>query len=165
MELKDYLNSVRELLDELQGQNENLAAITQLIKKSNYVYLAGNGGSAAIASHLAQGLFSSGIRASCLTDNVPILTSLANDEGYDQVFTKQVVTMHKNDLVVLFSVSGKSSNLLELTYFPSKVGILGNKGGHLARSCKKSIIFSSNQCGPVEDVFGTVAHILVGMVR
>jgi len=83
------------------------------IKAAKRVYLAGNGGSAANAIHIANDLVACGIRAHSLTADVATLTAIANDFGYEQVFARQIAVFGEpGDLLLVLSGSGKSPNIL-----------------------------------------------------
>jgi D-sedoheptulose 7-phosphate isomerase len=85
-----------------------------LIKKARYVFVCGNGGSAANAEHFVNDLFSKKVRAICLNSNVSIMTMIANDFGYQYVFSRQLdVYANSDDLLITFSCSGTSPNILE----------------------------------------------------
>lgn len=79
-------------------------------KMGGVVWLAGNGGSAANASHLTCHLRDNRIRAICLNDNIPSLTANANDFGWEQVFRHHVELKH-DDAIAVFSTSGRSENV------------------------------------------------------
>ena len=86
--------------------------ITQKKRDGSTVFVCGNGGSAATAEHFTNDLFSRGVRAVCLNSNTAIMTMIANDYGYEYVFSKQLeVYAEEGDLLVLISVSGKSPNI------------------------------------------------------
>ncbi len=77
------------------------------------IFVCGNGGSASTAEHFTNDLFSVGVRAVCLNSNVSIMTMLANDYGYGYVFSKQLkVYAEPDDLLIVFSCSGKSLNII-----------------------------------------------------
>jgi D-sedoheptulose 7-phosphate isomerase len=79
------------------------------------VFVCGNGGSAANAEHFTNDLFSKGVKAHCLNSNTSIMTMIANDFGYEQVFSRQLLLYAgKGDLVVLISCSGTSENIKEV---------------------------------------------------
>lgn len=83
-------------------------------ERGDLVFVCGNGGSASTAEHFTNDLFSKGVRSICLNSNVSIMTMIANDYGYKYVFSKQLeVYAEDGDLLVMFSCSGKSSNILE----------------------------------------------------
>lgn len=121
--------------------------IKEVIKKLgevNYIYLIGNGGSASTCSHFANDLRSHGYRAMSLTDNMAIITKIANDTGYDYVFEEQLETIFTdNDMLIAISASGNSPNLLKAVehvnqYHPKAitVAMVGFDGGKLAKMCK-----------------------------
>ncbi len=94
------------------------------IKKSRFVWAAGNGGSAATAEHLTNDLFSKGIKAFCLNSNTSIMTMIANDFGYKHVFSKQL-SMYgsKDDLLITISCSGTSENIVNVIKKASDFGM------------------------------------------
>ncbi len=99
--------------------------------RGGQVFVCGNGGSASTAEHFTNDLFSRGIRAVCLNNNVSIMTMIANDFGYEYVFQKQLeVYADPNDLVIAFSVSGTSKNIiaLERLSFIMTITIFGRPG-------------------------------------
>lgn len=105
--------------------------LVKLIKQARFVWVCGNGGSSATAEHFTNDLFAKGIKAICLNSNTSIMTMIANDYGYRYVFKKQIDTYAgAGDLVVLFSVSGKSKNILEVSKgrHPGVVTVFGKEG-------------------------------------
>lgn len=89
--------------------------LLKLIKKARFVFTCGNGGSAATAEHLSNDLFSKGIKAICLNSNTSIMTMIANDFGYEQVFSRQLAYYGQpGDLLITISASGTSPNILEV---------------------------------------------------
>ena len=81
-------------------------------ERGDYVFVCGNGGSASTAEHFTNDLFSKGVRAICLNSNVSIMTMIANDYGYEYVFSSQLaVYAQVDDLLVVFSYSGTSKNI------------------------------------------------------
>lgn len=93
---------------------KNIIDAIKLRKKNgNTVFVCGNGGSASTAEHFTNDLFSVGVRAVCLNSNVSIITMIANDYGYGYIFSKQLrIYAEPNDLLVVFSCSGKSLNII-----------------------------------------------------
>ena len=88
--------------------------LIRLIKNADRVYICGNGGSSATAEHFASDLFSKGIKAFSLNSNTAIMTMIANDYGYEDVFSKQIVLYGtNNDLLITISCSGTSPNIVE----------------------------------------------------
>ena len=87
--------------------------LAQSIKNANRVYLCGNGGSAANAMHIANDLIACGIKAQALTADVATLTAIANDYGYEVVFSRQLRTLGEpGDLLIALSGSGRSKNII-----------------------------------------------------
>lgn len=101
-----------------------------------HVYLIGNGGSAANAVHIANDLIGCGIKAHALTADVATLTAIANDYGYDRVFSYQVMRLGEpKDLLIAFSGSGKSPNILLALQAATQRGMItwavfGNYNAH-----------------------------------
>lgn len=86
--------------------------LIEKIKKARFIWIAGNGGSAATAEHFATDLVKKGYRAVALSSNTSIITMIANDYGYDQIFSKQLLTYaSKHDLLITISCSGTSENI------------------------------------------------------
>ena len=84
------------------------------IKKARFIWICGNGGSAATAEHFTEDLFSKGIKAICLNSNISLITMIANDYGYRYIFSKQLeIFRTEEDLLITISCSGKSPNILE----------------------------------------------------
>lgn len=82
------------------------------IKKARFVFICGNGGSASTAEHLSVDLFSKGIKAICLNSNTAVITKIANDHGYEFIFSDQLKVMAgPDDLLITISCSGTSQNI------------------------------------------------------
>jgi len=82
------------------------------IKQANFVYVCGNGGSAANAEHFTNDLFSKGVKAICLNSNVSIMTMIANDFDYSEIYSRQLELYGtENDLLITISCSGTSPNI------------------------------------------------------
>lgn len=98
--------------------------LTEAIKGAKRVYLCGNGGSAANAIHIANDLIGCGIRAHALTADVATLTAIANDHGYEHVFSQQLrVFADAGDLLICLSGSGNSPNIIEAIKVAKKMGM------------------------------------------
>ena len=172
-----YFEYVTQLI-----QSIDLSALEQVVNRLHSVrehgacvYIMGNGGSAATASHFANDLCKaakksgkSPIRAFCLTDNVPWLTALADDDGYENVFTGQPDNhLRPGDVVIAISASGNSTNLVRAVELAKSrgattIGILGFDGGTLHRLVHISLLVPSQPgyYGPVEDVHLILEHII-----
>jgi D-sedoheptulose 7-phosphate isomerase len=141
----------------------------------NTVFFIGNGGSAATASHFANDISigtrtgdDKPFRAVSLTDNVAVMTALANDEGYDRMFVDQLkVHMREGDSLVAISASGNSQNLIEAVDYAKTrgatvVGLTGFDGGRLREKSDISLHVptAKGEYGPVEDVHMIFDHLI-----
>lgn len=142
------------------------------------IYLCGNGGSAATASHMAADLAKgaptgriTGLRTHSLTDSVPILTAWANDTDFSAVFAEQVRTLVRpGDALIAISASGNSVNVLravEQAHAQGAVtiGLTGFGGGRLADIADHVVVVDSGEYGPVEDVHLVLNHAIADAVR
>jgi D-sedoheptulose 7-phosphate isomerase len=142
----DYLRDFGKLLRlvDLDAIERTVECLRRVRDADGTVYLAGNGGSAATASHWANDLGKATkassrafMRVMCLSDNMSWLTALANDEGYERVFSGQLENFAgPGDLFVAISASGNSANLIEAVELARErgvvtVGLLGFDGGAL----------------------------------
>lgn len=138
------------------------------------VFLAGNGGSAANAVHLANDFLYAwskqqgrGIRVNALTANTAVMSCLANDEGYDEVFSGQLaVHAEKNDVLLVFSGSGKSRNILRALEQAQQMGmksfaVLGFDGGKAKTMCDVPIHFAVDDMQIAEDMQLILGHMIV----
>ena len=143
------------------------------------IFIAGNGGSAAIASHLVNDLGkatkrpgSPPVRVMSLSDNVSWLTALANDEGYERVFAGQLENFaKKGDVLVVISSSGNSLNLvraveLARTREVTIIGLLGFDGGTLKPLTDDCLLVSTakGSYGLVEPMHEMICHLLTACV-
>jgi D-sedoheptulose 7-phosphate isomerase len=96
--------------------------LLELITKADTVFICGNGGSSATAEHMANDLFSRDIKAVCLNSNTSIITMIANDFGYEHIFSKQLQVFGTgNDLLITISCSGTSPNIVEAQKMAEKL--------------------------------------------
>ena len=175
-----YLADLSAVLDALP--REPLAQITQLLldaaRKGRTVFIFGNGGSAATASHLACDLAKTAhmpgqprVRALALTDNVPLLTAWGNDDSYEVIFAEQVRTFVRwRDIVVAISASGNSPNVLAGVEVAREagavvVGITGFGGGKLQALCDICLVVPSHDYGPVEDLHMIFVHAITAALK
>ena len=137
------------------------------------VFIAGNGGSAATASHWANDLGKAtkrsgcgAIRVMCLSDNASWLTALANDEGYERAFSGQLENFaREGDVLVVISASGNSPNLVNAVGVAhaagvDTIGLLGFDGGALGEIVHRPLVLAteSGAYELVEDGHGALCH-------
>ncbi len=172
--VRGYLDHVRQVLADLDADAiaDLIQRLEQVRRDGGTVFLLGNGGSAATASHMANDLLALSttppLRVWCLTDSAAVLTARANDCGYDQVFTRQLRDrVGPGDLVVAISASGNSPNVLAAVDLAreagaSTFGLCGFDGGALAQRCDAALTVRTDpgEYGPVEGVHVLVEHIV-----
>lgn len=141
------------------------------------VVLFGNGGSAADAQHIAcelVGQFALKRRAFpaiALTTNTSTLTAVANDYGYNTVFSRQVEALvNEKDVVVGISTSGDSPNVVEAIEMAKKkgartIGLIGGNGGKLAEVADLVLIVPSDSTPRIQEVHITIGHIICELVE
>lgn len=143
------------------------------IKEDRQIFVFGNGGSAANASHFVTDLGKGssdaiGKRFRCLTlnDCVSWMTAIANDYSYEDVFVRQLENFgRKGDIAFTMSVSGSSPNLVKAIQWSKDhglvtVALIGGKRGKLAQIADHVLVVDSTHYGRVEDVQMTICHIL-----
>lgn len=176
----DYIN-IKDLLLKKVDQKillKIIQMISSTIKKKRYFFSCGNGGSATTAEHLTCD-FSKGsctntnlnIKVSSLNSNVALMTAIANDISYDDVFSYQLNRFGKaNDVLLAFSVSGTSKNIIKCAKIAKKkkikiISFTGFNGGNLKKLSDYNINFSSNNFGIVEDCHLSIVHIISQYIR
>lgn len=178
--VSDYLTTLSQVLAELP--REPLARITDLMvsagRAGKTIFIVGNGGSAATASHLACDLAKTAtvaghprLRALALTDNVPLLTAWGNDAAYEVIFAEQVRTFAQpGDVVIAISASGNSPNVLAAANAAHMmgalvIGVTGFGGGRLRALSDVCLVVPSHEYGPVEDAHMILVHAVTAAIR
>ena len=176
-----YLEKVREMLDALAEPSQRLIeTLFEAFETERTIFLVGNGGSAAAASHfgqdLAKGTLSSmkakrRLRVIPLTDNIGFITALANDEGYDSIFEQQLRNLAgAGDLLVAISGSGNSPNVLRAVEYArsigmTTIGVTGYDGGKLRTLAHESVHIPIEDMGMCEALHGVVFHAAMCFLR
>jgi len=170
---KNYLEDLKEGIDKIDL--EKIERISKVLvdayENDKRVFIFGNGGSCATASHFAEDLNKSCLgkkrfRVISLTDNIPLMTAWANDKGYEHIFSKQLESlMEDGDVVIGISGSGNSENVLNGIKVGNEkgasIGLSGFDGGELKDLCKESLVVPVNHMGKVEDLHLIISHIIV----
>ena len=179
---QEYHKYLSKLLGNLDYKvvEEVTKLILEKSRDGQDIFLVGNGGSAATASHFATDLVQCSqpeaglyFRAISLADNVPLLTALSNDKGYEEVFTGQIRNLfRKNDILIAISASGNSPNVIAAVRLARQlggatVGLVGFDGGELAQICDYVIHAYTNkgEYGPVEDIHLIIDHMVTSYLR
>ena len=181
--LEDYnFDYSKHITNALTKNNRELSQAAKLIerkiKQNKTIYVCGNGGSSAIANHFVCDYFKG---LSTNTNLVPkilslnahseLISAISNDLNYDQIFSYQANKLvKKDDLVIIFSSSGKSKNVKKLFQFTKKrrvktIGFSGFNGGFLKKFSDISIHVDVDNYGITEDLFHIYMHIIMQFVR
>jgi len=173
-EIESYFSRLKATMDRLSRDELEgfLNALVDALERGATVYVMGNGGSAATASHFAVD-FNKGLsyrkarrfRFVCLNDNVPTLTAYANDVGYDEVFVQPLRNLlEPGDVVIGISGSGNSPNVVKAIEYANSVGaetiaITGYDGGALKRTAKRGIHVPIADMQVTEDLHMVLDHL------
>ena len=176
-----YLEKVREMLDALAEPSQRLIeTLFEAFEAERTIFLVGNGGSAAAASHfgqdLAKGTLSSmkakrRLRVIPLTDNIGFITALANDEGYESIFEQQLRNLARSgDVLIAISGSGNSPNVLRAVEYARSIGmrsigVTGFDGGKLRALADESVHVPIEDMGMTEALHGVVFHLVMAQLR
>jgi D-sedoheptulose 7-phosphate isomerase len=175
----DYLGETRGVMARLDADliDRISEQIWQAYEQERTVYLFGNGGSAALASHLAcdlaKGTAANGrrrMRAVSLNDNLALLTALANDLEYDEIFAEQLHHIEPGDVALAISSSGNSPNVVRGLKVAQQAGattvaITGFKGGRVKSLCDMCLVVPSDNVQYIEDSHLSVMHAIFSAVR
>ena len=169
----EYLQAVLRRIDPAEiGQF--IRTLLDARERSAAIFFIGNGGSAATASHFANDLsigtneYDKPFRAFSLTDNVPILTAISNDFGYEEIFVRQLRALGKSgDVLIGISASGNSPNLLKAFEYASSIGIstvaiTAFDGGKMKELASHGIHVPTDlkEYGPAEDAHLVLDHLV-----
>lgn len=175
--IKDILlQSIQVKEDLMRSRIENIidisSAVIECLKKGGKLLIFGNGGSASDSQHIAAelvGRFSrerAGLPAVALTVNTSVLTAVANDYGYEFVFSRQVEALgQKNDIAMGISTSGKAKNVAAGLKQARKMGLktialTGGDGGELVKIADLSLTVPSSVTARIQEAHITIGHII-----
>jgi D-sedoheptulose 7-phosphate isomerase len=178
--LEDHITEVRTVLARIpvEAMERVVGIILEAYRQNKHVYILGNGGSAATATHFACDLSKATIvegrarlRVTSLTDNVALLTAWANDTTYENVFAEQLCNLlNPEDVVIAISASGNSPNVLAAIDAARErgaitVGLVGFSGGAVQSVADASIHVQSDSYGVVEDCHLVLEHAITESTR
>lgn len=173
--LKNYIDEQKKVIDSIPVEQvvEIIEKFIEANKGEKQIFVFGNGGSASNASHFITDLGKSASEASenhfkCLSLNecTSLITAIANDYAYEDVFVKQMENFaNPNDLVLTMSVSGSSPNLVKAVKWANEKGLytialLGGKEGTLTGMADKVVRVDSTHYGRVEDLHMMICHMI-----
>jgi D-sedoheptulose 7-phosphate isomerase len=172
---EDYLRRSLAVLASIAADElaQAIEVLTAARDGQRHVFICGNGGSAATASHFAAGLSKEGswerpqkFRALSLTDNIAWITSLANDTDFTRVFVEQLKNhAEPDDVLVVFSGSGNSRNVLRAVEWANargliSIGITGRTGGELAKLAHHRVTVDTDHMGHIEEGHFLIQHLI-----
>lgn len=153
------------------------AACIKSLREGGKILLAGNGGSAADAQHIAGEFVSRfafdrpGLPAIALTTDTSILTAIGNDYGYEKLFARQVQAhARRGDVLIVYTTSGKSPNILRALEEARAQGVIcigmtGNRGGPILELCDYLFEIPSADTPKIQEGHAVLGHILCGLVE
>tara|TARA_B100001057_G_C22543920_1_gene830731 strand:- start:65 stop:691 length:627 start_codon:yes stop_codon:yes gene_type:complete len=175
-----YINEKHDLLKKVDFKKleKIINLIKKTIKKNNIIYSCGNGGSSSLADHLTCDFIKQtnnktnlNLKSISLASNFSLISAISNDISFDEIFSFQVEKLcKKNDLLICFSVSGSSKNLLNAVKVAKKkkvktISFTGFNGGKLSNFTDYNINFPMANYGIVEDCHVTMMHFLSQFLR
>jgi len=183
-QINQYFDEIKDICDNISREDvdEVIELLFDAWKNGNQVFFCGNGGSAGTATHFTCDLFKVTIvegkkrfKALCLNDNIPLMTALINDDGWDNLFIEQLKNLYqKGDILICFSVhggSGKdkagawSQNLLKAMDYVNKnggktIGFAGFDGGAMKDTATVSIVVPFDATPHVEAFHVVLQHLI-----
>ena len=173
---KSYFSYLKEIFDKINLSEIRLFVESLLAARERgaTIFYIGNGGSAATASHFANDIafgtqeYDQPFRVMSLTDNVPVLTALGNDNGYEEIFIRQLkVYGQPGDLLIAISASGNSPNLISSIQYCKEAGIKTGAltafdGGVIKKISDSGVHIPTDnkEYGPAEDLHMILDHLL-----
>lgn len=179
-QIQNYISTLQKTMDKLDQPliSDVIRVLQRARMQGNQIFIMGNGGSASTSSHfvcdLAKNTRHDGLphfRVIGLADNMEIFSAYANDEGYENVFSQQLVNLIKpDDVVIAISASGNSKNVVNAVVEAHKhnaitVGFTGFDGGHLGQMADIHIHVDSNIIEHVEDIHLMLEHMIVLAIK
>ncbi len=178
--IKNYIESqARTMLKSPYADIEKFCGmLLEARENGKRIFFAGNGGSAATASHftndLVKGLSPGNVKrfkAFSLVDQVPVITALANDYDYSVIFSEQLKNYaEKDDLLVVISGSGNSANVVKACEYANEIkmktaAFTGRDGGRLKSICNLSVIAPADGMEQIEDIHMLWEHCTICTIR
>jgi D-sedoheptulose 7-phosphate isomerase len=176
----DYISQLTKVLTDTpcDVMVEIVSTVRKAREDGQRVFVFGNGGSAATASHMACDLGKNTripgrprLRIICLNEGIPTMTAYANDEGYENVFSEPLLSLAEGgDVAIAISGSGNSPNVLRAVQIAKElelktIGLTGFEGGKLKDMVDICLVVPSDSMEQIEDVHLIVNHILTGLLR
>ncbi len=178
--IKNFSEKLKNKTDEISHEEiiKTIKCLQSVYESNGRIYLIGNGGSSAIASHFANDLNKTILghkgekkikrfQAISLCDNVPVMTAWANDVSFDKIFSEQLKNFAKQgDVLIAISSSGNSPNIIKAVktakeIFLPVVGFMGFDGGKLLELSDAKIYVPSFEYAIVESIHDAICHLII----
>lgn len=177
-DISSYISCEIETLKKLDVESINnvLNLLMEAQKNHKRIFVFGNGGSSATASHF-QNDFGKGVseyvddkfRFQCLNDNIPTVMAIANDIGFEEIFRFQLRgVIEPGDIVIAISGSGNSKNIINAVEYAKDcgnkvIGLTGYNGGRLKELCDISLHVPVNSMQVTEDIHMVLDHLMMSI--
>lgn len=181
MNWEEYKSEIIKALDLFQFDEKIITLLKDSIDNKQKIFVAGNGGSAAIAMHYVCDLSKGATKdwstnfkrynAICLSSNIGYITAISNDSHYDEIFKQQLINLASpKDILILISSSGNSPNIIKAAEYAKErgltvVGISGFQGGKLKALADHSAHINFNSYEICEDIHSIFGHFLAFCLR
>ena len=178
---KKYVSHIKNVIDKIDHDSVKkfIEILLNARNNNSKIFFIGNGGSASTASHFANDLavgtndYINPLRVISLTDNNAIITAIANDYGYDQIFLRQIkIYGSKGDILVAISASGNSPNLISALKYANEndietVAMTAFDGGKIKNMAKHFIHVPTElkEYGPAEDAHLIINHLVMSYLK
>lgn len=180
--VNDFLEIQSQCINEIKENSKNINKIIKIIisarNNSKTIFTMGNGGSGSTASHFVSDLQKTmimknekRIKANSLVDNIPVILAWSNDVSFESIFEEQLKNqVEKGDIVIAFSGSGKSKNVVNALKFAKKkgakcIGFTGKDGGYFNRICDVVFRVPSNDMLTIESQHIVICHCIADTIR
>jgi len=176
--IDEHLAIIRNFSCGLGSSIPNVAFLmTACIASGNVIFWCGNGGSAADSQHLAAELVGrfkkdrKALRSIALTTDTSVLTCVANDYSYEDIFSRQLEALARSgDVLVVISTSGQSENVLRAIKTAKQLGVktialLGKDGGEAKDLADVSLVVPSNSTARIQEAHILIGHILCDLIE
>lgn len=173
--LQQYVRTHVEMVQALDvaGVEKIVAVLAEALRSGHGVFVCGNGGSAASASHLSVDLGKGAslgrgkrFRVHSLNENTAWITALGNDVGYENIFAEQLANLASSgDVLLAMSVSGNSPNIIKAVQYANDhglttIGLCSSSGGKLAQMAQVVLLAPSDHFGHCEDMHMFICHLI-----
>ncbi len=180
--IKDNINQHKIVLETITDKEikkilKFYNILLRSIKKKGTIFWCGNGGSASDSQHLAAELIGryrsnrKPLKSISLNADTSVLTCIANDFGYEKIFSRQLEGIaHSRDVLIVISTSGNSKNILNAIKTANKkrmqvIGFLGKKGGACKNLIKNKIIINSNNTARIQEMHIMIGHVICDLIE